>query len=188
MQASTNQRRAAFSVMVLAGLAIFLTGCGPNDFNDGKAANMIEGNTLRLDAEYAMLTGQQYDCGIEEDLWERPLQPMGLPGQIGTARLTQKGRDLKFSDDVSVGDKRYPYVQVNGDFNMKVIDIVADKDGPDQFSRLVETHVGVLIQHTCFLTALPLMGVRKGQFTQDYSPVLFFRYNNGWSIEKVVHN
>jgi len=32
------------------------------------------------------------------------------------------------------------------------------------------------------------MGVRKGQFTQDYLPVLLFRYDNGWSIDRIVHN
>jgi hypothetical protein len=32
-----------------------------------------------------------------------------------------------------------------------------------------------------------MMGVRKGNFTQDYPPVLFFRYNNGWYIDKIVH-
>jgi len=174
--------------LALVAFAICLIGCGPNDFNYGKARNLIEGTPLHLDAEYAMLTAAQYECGIQEELWDQPSQPVGLPGQIASARLTQKGRDLKFSDDVSIGVKRYPYVQVRGDFNLAVNEISSDKEGPEEFTRLVETKLAVVIPHMCFPNPLPLMGVRKGQFSQDTSPVLFFRYNNGWSIEKVVHN
>jgi hypothetical protein len=160
--------------------------CGPNDFNYGKVRNIIESNPMHLDAEYVMLTQQQYECGLQEELWEPPLHPI-LQGMTGTAHVTKQGQDLKFSDDVMLGDKRYPYVQVRGDFNLFVNEITSDRGGSDEFQRFVETKLAVVIQHTCFPTPLPLMGVRKGQFSQDYSPVLEFRYNNGWSIERVVH-
>jgi hypothetical protein len=163
-----------------------LQSCGPNDFNYGKVRNIIEGSPMRLDAEYVMLTQGQYECGLQEELWEAPTHLI-VQGQSGTARVTQKGQDLKFSDDVMIGDKRYPYVQIRGDFNLFVNEITNDKAGPDEFTRFVETKVAVVIPHSCFPTPLPLMGVRKGQFSQDYSPILEFRYNNGWSIEKVVH-
>jgi hypothetical protein len=39
----------------------------------------------------------------------------------------------------------------------------------------------------CFPNPLPIMGLRKGQFTEDYLPVLQFRYDNGWQLEKFVH-
>jgi hypothetical protein len=176
----------ALKLVVLSGLAI-VQSCGPNDFNYGKVRNIIESSPIRLDAEYVMLTDQQYRCGLQEDLWDPPTQPLGLAGQTGTARVTPKGQELKFSDDVMIGDKRYPYVQIRGDFNLLVNEIVSDRGGSDEFQRFVETKLAVVIQHTCFPTPLPLMGVKKGQFSQDYLPVLEFRYNNGWSIERVVH-
>jgi len=193
MQALRNNRHLGFKKITgialrlafLPGLAM-LQSCGANDFNYGKVRNVIEGSPLRLDAEYVMLTQNQYECGLQEELWEPPVHPV-MQGQSGTARLTQKGRDLKFSDDVMLGDKRYPYVQIRGDFSLFVNEITSDKGGSDEFQRFVETKVAVVMQHTCFPNPLPLMGVKKGQFTQDYSPILEFRYNNGWTIERVVH-
>jgi len=168
-------------------IVAFLTGCG-GDFNYGKARNIIESNPVRLDAEYVILTTAQYECGIQEDLWDRPTQYQALPGQTATARVTSKGNALKFSDDVILGDRRFPYVQIRGDFSLAVNDISNDKAGPEEFTRLVETKVAAIITHSCFQTPLPIMGVRKGQFTQDYAPIFLFRYNNGWSIDKIVHN
>ena len=173
---------------ILAGAALVLTGCGEDSFNYGKVGNLIEGSPMHLDAEYVMLTAQQFECGVQEDLWQPPNHPMIVSGQTATAALTQKGRDLKFSDDVSLGDKRYPYVQIRGDFNMKSMNISSDHAGPQQQTRLVEAKLGVIINHSCFTDPLPVMGVRKGEFTQDYLPVLLFRYDNGWSIDKIVHN
>jgi hypothetical protein len=169
------------------GLAMACAGCGPNDFNYGKVRGIIEGSPLHLDAEYVMLTQDQFKCGIAEDLWDPPDRTINLPGQTAISHVQQKGRDLKFSDDVSIGDKRYPYVQIRGDFSMSANEIVSDKDGPEENTRLVESKLAVNIQHACFHDPLPLMGVRKGQFTQDYLPVLFFRYNNGWQIDHVAH-
>jgi len=192
MQASRNNRHRRFlkvgialRLAVLPGLAL-LQSCGANDFNYGKVRNIIEGSPLRLDAEYVILTQGQYECGLQEELWEPPSHAI-IPGQPGTGRLTQKGRDLKFSDDVMLGDKRYPYVQVRGDFSLFVNEITSDRAGADEFTRFVETKLAVVIPHSCFPNPLPLMGVKKGQFTQDYSPILQFRYNNGWTIESIVH-
>lgn len=193
MQVSRNNRhlrflkvaRIALRLAVLPALAM-VQSCGPNDFNYGKVGNLIEGSPMRLDAEYVMLTQAQYECGLREDLWEPPSHAI-VQGQSGTARVTQKGQELKFSDDVMIGDKRYPYVQIRGDFSLHVNEITSDRAGSDEFQRFVETKIGVVIPHSCFTTPLPLMGVRKGQFSQDYSPILEFRYNNGWSIEKIVH-
>jgi hypothetical protein len=191
MQLSRNNRPISkgtvLALVAVAGLAMACTGCGPNDFNYGKVHNIIEGSPMHLDAEYVTFTQDQFRCGIAEELWDPPNQAIGLPGQTAISRMEQKGRDLKFSDDVSIGDKRYPYAQIRGDFNVSVIEIVSDKDGPEENTRLVETRLAVNIQHSCFHDPLPLMGVKKGQFTQDYLPVLFFRYNNGWQIDHVAH-
>jgi hypothetical protein len=174
-------------VAVIAGLAMISTGCSSSDFNYGKVRNIIEGSPIRLDAEYVMLSLQQYECGVAEDLWDPANQPFGLAGQTAISRIAQRGRDLKFSDDVSIGDKRYPYVQIRGDFSLYVNEIVSDKAGPEENTRLVETKLAVIIPHSCFKDPLSLMGVKKGQFTQDFLPVLLFRYNNGWQLDRLVH-
>jgi hypothetical protein len=52
---------------------------------------------------------------------------------------------------------------------------------------LVEAKVGVKIDNACFPAPLPIMGLRKGQFTQDYSPVILLRLDGGWQMDKFVH-
>lgn len=170
---------------LLAGfcLMFFLGACGMGDFNEGKVKNIIEGSPMKMDAEYVTLTPAQVDCGAKEDLWDVPIQT----GARSAARLTSKGRDLKFSDDVSIGDMRLPYVQIRGDFMLAVAELTTMKDGPEKETKLVETKLGAIIQHSCFPNPLPMMGVRHGKFSQQDSPVLFFRYNNGWQVEKLVH-
>src|SRR5579872_7145825 len=167
---------------LLAGFAI-LAGCGSGDFNYGKVGNIIQGAPLKLDAEYVILNRSQVDCGVQEDLWDAPVEN----GTHSVARLTQKGRDLHFSDDVSIGDLRNPYAQIRGEFTLVAIDVQADRDGPDKESRLVDVKLGVPITHYCFPQPLLMMGVRKGNFTQDVSPTLLFRYNNGWYLDRIMH-
>ena len=167
------------------GMGVFLAACGPNDFNYGKVHSIIESTPLHLDAEYVMLTSSQVECGVESDLWDAPMET----GQRGhqVARLKQAGRDLKFSDDVSIGDMNRPYVQIRGDVNLAANDITSDREGSEPQTRLVIAKVGIPVQHKCFGDPLPLMGVKKGDFKQDVFPVLFFRYNNGWTMERIVH-
>jgi len=161
-----------------------LSGCGSGDFNYGKVANAIAVNPVRLDAEYVMLTPQSVDCGVQNDLWD---VPAGGGGRT-IARLKDKGRDLKFSDDVSMGDMKAPYVQIRGEFTLVPLDVQSDRQGPDPETKLVDVKLAVPINHSCFSQPLPLMGVRKGNFSQDYPPVLLFKNtSNGWSIDKIVH-
>lgn len=168
-------------------LALSLAGCGEGDFNYGKVGHLVEGSPVRLDAEYVVLNNDQVNCGVQEDLWDAPPPLKGIPGERATARLTDKGRGLKFSDDVNIGEMRNPYVQVRGDFNLQAIDIMSDRNGPEPGTKLVDIKIGVKIDHTCFPNPVPMMGVHKGNFTQDYAPVLQFRFNNGWEFEKFVH-
>lgn len=169
-------------------LAMVLAGCGQGDFNYGKVGHLVEGSPIRLDAEYVMLNNDQVNCGVQEDLWDSPPPFKGIQGERAVARLTDKGRNLKFSDDVQIGDMRQPYAQVRGDFNLQAVDIMSDHDGPQPGTKLVDVKIGVKIDHTCFPNPVPMMGVRKGNFTQDYAPVLEFRFNNnGWEFEKFVH-
>jgi hypothetical protein len=188
MRISNNLTAMAVTVSALA-LAILCSACGSGDFNYGKVHNIIEGTQLDLDAEYVTLTQQQLNCGVQEDLWDAPQTMItGERTERTTAKLTEKGRSLSFGDDVSIGDMSKPYVQIRGQHNVTVFEISSDRDGPEQLTKIVEVRIGVPINHTCFQTPLPLMGVRKGKFTQDYNPVLFFRYNNGWYIDKLMHN
>jgi len=166
-------------------VGIFLAACGGSGFNYGRARNIIQGTPLRLDAEYVMLTSTQVTCGVDNDLWDAPNDP----GEHGrqTARLKQAARNLGFSDDVSIGDLPRPYAQVRGTFNLAVAEVTSDKDGPQQNTRLVTTKVGVTLQNACFTDPLPLMGVHNGNFSQDFSPVLLFRFDNGWTLDQIAH-
>lgn len=180
-------RLSAFAVAILALAA---TGCVQKDFPDAKAQAIISSGPIHLDAEQVTLTQSQVDCGVEKDLWE---QPSGGGGVVGathtTARLLPAGRDLHFDDDVVVSEPGFsrPYVQVRGDFMAQLADGPSIRDdGPD--GKQVEGKLVIMIPHPCFGGPLPLLGVRKGRFTQDASPVLEFRLgNNGWQFEKLVH-
>ncbi len=166
--------------IVFAGaLSLVCIGCGSDNFN----VTILEAAPIKIDAEYVTLTPVQLQCGTQEELWEAPVQS----GDRSTARLMPKGRDLKLADDVSIGDLRLPYVQIRGEFPLKNIELVNIKDGPEKETKLLEMKVGVVIPHTCFSAPLPMMGVRRGKFTQDAAPIFFFRYNNGWQMEKLVH-
>lgn len=166
-------------------LAIGCTGCGEGDFNPGKVGNIIESAPFHLDAEYVMLNQDQLSCGVDNDLWDPP--PLRKEGEHVFARLRDKGRALNFSDDVSIGDMRQPYVQIRGDFRLAALDVHHDHEGPEPSTKLADVKLGVRIDHTCFPSPLVLMGVHNGNFTQDRMPVLFFRYTNGWQFERIVH-
>lgn len=173
----------SFIMICLTAALGIMTGCGPGDFNYGKVGNLIQGAPMRLDAEYVILSPQQLQCGIQADLWDPPADA----GGHSVARLTQKGRDLKFADDVSIGDMKQPYVQVRGEFSLVALDVQSDHDGSEPQSKLVEVKIGVPVANSCFPQPLPMMGVRKGNFTQDYPPVVQFKYNNGWYLDRIVH-
>lgn len=178
---------SVIAAVCAAGLAIATTGCGEGDFNWGKVKNIIESNPVHVDAEYVMLNQDQVDCGVQEDLWDQPPPLKGLPGERATARLADKARRLNFSDDVIIGEMRQPYAQIRGDFNLVAMDIKSDRDGPQQGTKIVEVRLGVKMDDACFPNPLPMMGVRKGNFTQDYNPVLLFRYDNGWTLDRIMH-
>ncbi|PYT17661.1 MAG: hypothetical protein DMG59_06740 [Acidobacteria bacterium] len=167
----------------LAAAGLVLLGC--NDFNDGKTRSIIESNPVRLDAEQVTLTQQQVDCGVKADLWDSPVQT----NDRSVARLTDKGRALKFYEDVAVAEPGYrqPFVQVRGDFMLGVLEILNTTDGRDKYTKLVETKVGVKIDHPCFTTPLPIMGLKKGMFSQDANPILRFRLDNSWQLDRIVH-
>lgn len=143
---------------------------------------------IHLEAEQVSLTTGQVECGAQYDLWDPP--PANIQnGMRVSARLLQAGSDLHFGDDVVVAEPGFhsPYVQVRGDFMLQLpIDMNVREDGPD--GRLVEGKLAVIIPHQCFTDPLPILGVRKGRFSQDVQPVMQFQLDNdGWHFVKLVH-
>jgi hypothetical protein len=165
---------------LIAVLALWLSGCGNPGFDGEAIKNILEASPLTLSNEQVTLTGQQLECGVQNELWEPP------NGNV--ARLTQKARDLKFTDDVRVVDPEIhqPYTQVNGKFPVQVSDVskLRDVDG----MKLADVKLGVVITHECFTNPLPLMGIRKGKFTPE-APVVFRFQGSGkdWTLDKLMH-
>jgi hypothetical protein len=173
------------SMAVVAVLSIASAGCAVKEFNDDKATNIVEGKPLLLEGEQVSLTQPQVDCGVRSELWEAPVETS--PGH-SSARLTQQGRDLKFNDDVLTDPSfRKPYVQVKGEFQLQVISLVGTKDAPDE-KKIGEFKVGVKITHACFSGPLPMMGVKKGVFSEDQPVAFRFRLvDAGWEMDQLLH-
>ena len=174
-------------VASLVGLCIACCGCGGSkeDFDGGKAKGILEAAPVNMDGEQVTLTSMQVDCGVQEDLWERPTQ---FSTERNTARLDQKGRDLRFNDDVVMEPNRPAYIQIRGAISLQVDDVSNVRDGEENGTKLVNAKAGARVQHSCFAAPLPLMGVKKGNFQADVPPTFLFRLqNDGWHAEKLVH-
>jgi len=172
---------------LVACLALACIGCGSSsDFDGGKAKGIIESAPVSLDAEQVSLTPPQLDCGVQSDLWESPTQ---VSADRTSARLTQQGRDLKFEDEVTMeAGYNKPHVQLRGAIPLQVDEVSAIRNGDDASTKLVDAKVSAKIQHACFQTPLPVLGVRKGKFKED-TPVSFqfVMKEDGWHLDKIVH-
>jgi hypothetical protein len=181
--------RAALTVALSLAVAVVLCGCKPSsEFNEDTARGAIESGKMNLVGEQVTLSDSQIQCGVQSEIWD---PPTSLSPDHSTAHLTSKARDLKFNDDVIVKDpgSRVAYVQVRGEFQLQADSIVAIKDGEDKSAKVVEAKASIKIDNPCFPAALPLMGVRHGNFSPD-SPVVFHMYfdeNSGWHVGKLVH-
>lgn len=161
-------------------VAAFLCGCAPPQFGEGTVSGILEGGPITLVNEQVLLSEQQLVCGAKDELWDPPSGNM--------ARLTQRARDLKFNDDVRLNDLdiHQPYAQVSGTFAVKVHDVSKLRD--DNGGKLADVKLGVVIEHECFTTPLPLMGVRKGKFTPEAPVVFRFTGRDGaYTLDKLVH-
>ena len=168
--------RAAIS----AGL--LLAGCNSGGFD---LNGVLESRPVLLDQEQVALNQDQVDCGAHEELWT--ISPLGDGRAVG--RLTQKGRDLQFNDDVQIGDPAVgvPYVQLRGSFPVKVIQPGSVKD-EDQWTKSGDAKVGVKIDQSCFQANPPaLMGIRHGQFDAATSPAFRFKLDGEWQVDRVIH-
>ena len=171
--------------VAVSALACVLSSCGSKDFNEQMAGVQVTAQPIKLEGEQVVLNEGQVDCGVKNDLWEAP----AMQGKSSFARLLQKGRDLKFSDDVVVTEKgsNVSYVQIRGDIQVEVIPPFDIRDdGPD--AKLVSVKLGAIIQHMCFTSSLPIMGVRKGEFKPEAIPLLrYTREGTQWTFQKLVH-
>jgi hypothetical protein len=176
--------RLCAAAVVCLGLGT--TGCVQKEFQQEKAQNILAAVPIHLDAEQISLTMQEVECGAQNDLWDPP-GPMQQERSV--ARLLAAGKALNFDDDVVVSEPGYhqPYVQVRGDFMLQLGDSPNIKDeGTD--GKLVDGKLTVTIPNACFTDPAPVLGVRKGKFSQDANPVMEFRLlNDGWHFIKLVH-
>lgn len=173
------------SGIFVAGLSLLCAACVQKEFPPEKAQGIIADRPVHLDAEQVVLNSTQLDCGIQNELWDPPMQVANRT----LCHLTDRGRGLKFDDDVVVlePDNHQPYVQIRGDFKMQLINPSGIRDdGPG--AKLLDGKLVAFIQHSCFPEPLPVMGVRRGKFSQDAAPVLRFTLeNDGWHFDRIVH-
>jgi hypothetical protein len=165
----------------IAILTVWLAACGTPDFDEGAVKAQLEGTPQNLSGEQVTLSDYQVTCGAKNDLWDPP------NGNV--ARLSDKGRELKFSDDVRLNDPdiHTPYIQVSGTFPVQVAE-VSKLRADGQGAKLADVRLGVVIANDCFPSPLPLMGVKKGKFTPE-APVVFRFQGSGkeWSLDKLAH-
>lgn len=168
-------------LIFIAILAVIgLAGCSAPGFDNDAAKGMLEGAPLELSNEQVVVNDGQLECGTKNDLWDPP------NGNV--ARLTQKGRDLHFTDDIRLNDPdiHVAYTQVNGKFPVQVAEVtkVRDTDG----GKLADVKLGIMVSHECFTTPLPLMGIRKGKFTPDAPVVFRFKGSDKeFTFDKLMH-
>ncbi len=161
-----------FSVALLLAL---LVSCGSDEaaISLEVVKTSLEAKPVRLEAEQVVLTQPQYECGLKEELWQQATEKFG---DRTIARLSQRARDLMFDDEVTVTEPgfRLPYVQVRGELPVKVSEVISFTERTRGIWD-AEAKISVVIQHACFPKPLPLMGVKKGKFSQEVNPVFQFR-------------
>lgn len=184
-QLTINIMMAYVFLRISAGILASLTlaGCGGGEFDP---TGILEGHPVNLDGEQVILDQGQVECGAHEDLWSLSSSGDGR----GIARLTAKGRELNFSDDVQIGDPALlglPYAQIHGALPVRVLRMGSAKD-EDEWTKLVDARVAVTIDHVCFqANPVILLGVRHGQFDASTNPVFRFKRDGEWAVDKAVH-
>jgi len=167
-------------ILIAIPAVIGLSGCGTPGFDSDTVKGMLESAPLELSNEQVVISDAQLDCGAKNELWDPP------NGNV--AHLTQKGRDLHFTDDIRLNDPEIhaPYTQVSGKFPVQVSDVtkVRDTDG----GKLADVRLGIRVAHECFTSPLPLMGVRKGKFTPEAPVVFRFKGSDKeFTFDKLMH-
>jgi hypothetical protein len=172
--------RALGLIALLAALGC--AGCSNKDFDEGAAIGLARVTAIKLNGEQVVLNERQIACGVEKDLWEEP------SGERKTAPILPKGQALNFYGDVVVNDGALgSYAQVRGEFTLEPLPPLDIKD-PKDGVKLVTGRAGVNVMNTCFGTPLPLMGVKKGQFSPEAPVQMRYLFNGkDWEIDSVFH-
>ncbi len=176
----TSKRLALFVCRCISSKVLCLS-----DFDIAMIGVRTQEKPINLDGEQLVLADGQVNCGVQNDLWDAPM----TVGDRSIARLLDKGRALKFFDDVVVRDgvSQVSYAQVRGQFDVEVTPPEDIKDAGEGV-KLVNIRVGARIMHSCFGSPLPIMGVRKGQFAPDALPQLrFVQEGADWKFDKIIH-
>jgi hypothetical protein len=174
-------------IAIVLALA-FLASCSqPQALDEGLAQENLQSAPRELSSEMVGIGTTALNCAIENGLWGPPEQASNRT----VAHLTDLGRSLHFSDDVSIGEPGFhgPYTQIRGTFPLQVAKVVKIRDGADASTKTVEVNVGVVIAHACFPAPLPMLGVRRGRISDDLPVTLeFAKYQDDtWHFEKIVH-
>ena len=171
-------------IAVLAG-CLALTGCYNVVFDEVYASIAAQKEPLEFQSEQVSIRPEVLSCAVDAGLFENP-QDMG---SRTVARLTEKGRALGFSDDVSIGEAGYnmPYTQIRGKFTVEFKQVTAIREVKTGVKR-VEARAGVKIAQECFADVLPLMGVRNGAISETNPAAFEFdEYGKDWRIVNVMH-
>jgi len=170
----------------VASLYLSSIACGnKNEFDGGRAKDILESAPIKLDGEQVTITQMQIECGVHSELWDSPAQ---ISQDRTAARLTSKGKELNFGDDPVMEPGHQPYAQVRGAFMLQVDDVSGLRDGEEKGTKVVDAKAGIKLQHACFPNPLPIMGVKRGNFREDTPPSFLFRLaDDGWHMEKLVH-
>ncbi len=175
------------AALFIVGVSLSILSCGWNtsEFNEGKAKGMIEAVPITLESEQVTMTSQQVDCGVGAELWDSPSQ---VSGDRVVAHLNSQAQPLGFTDDIAVAEAGYrqPYAQIRGSFMLQA-DVTSIRD-KQQGVKIVEARAGARVNHPCFGSPLPIMGVKRGRFSQDVPASFEFSLqNDGWHVEGLVH-
>jgi hypothetical protein len=177
--------KATVGAMLVIGY-IAMTGCSSSDvFNEGTAIQAAAGHKLDFQSEQVSLTHGMLTCAVENRLFNAP----AYSGIRNLAKLTDKGRELGFSDDVSVDEPGYtlPYTQIRGSFPVEFQKVVRIRD-VQLGEKRVEAKAGVRIAHECFPQPLLLMGIRNGVIAQNNPAAFEFdQYGTEWRLMSIVH-
>jgi hypothetical protein len=169
-----------------AVLSALLCGCGRNNFDEGRVVQVATNRPFNLESEEVSLTDAEVGCGVENNLWDAPVE---VPDRT-VARLSQKGRDLHFTDDISIGEAGYtqPHAQMRGNVSLAANQVLSIADGKEEGTKIVQVQLQVMIPHPCFPAPVPIMGIKRSRPTQGLPPTVEFDFtNDGWRLEKFIH-
>jgi hypothetical protein len=173
-----------FQIAALALAGISLAGCDSGVFDNEAAQGLIESSKLQLSGEQVLVTPEQVICGEKKGLWL--IHQMEGGGAVG--RLTEAGRALEFGDDVRMGNHKFsnPSIQLHGSFNVKVQKFVQMTDEKAD-AKIAEVKLGVVVKHACFEKPLTLLGIDRGDFSEEAAPRVRLRQRNGWMADQILH-